>query len=199
MFNTITFSNDSNGPLKGIKVLDLSRLVAGNTLSMCLSDFSADVLKVESLSGDTLRDWKVNGVSTAWKAYCRNKRSISLNLREKDVIKIILKLVEEADVFIFFNRLTNEDRKTVLIIDDSPYNRSRSKLVELFSRVRNHSIGHYLKGFRMLTVCWSDGVSCLPLDLLPLQRTLHGLEGHLWQIEKAAGTSQDIGRHPRAT
>jgi len=100
MFNTITFSNDSNGPLKGIKVLDLSRLVAGNTLSMCLSDFSADVLKVESLSGDTLRDWKVNGVSTAWKAYCRNKRSISLNLREKDVIKIILKLVEEADVFI---------------------------------------------------------------------------------------------------
>jgi len=64
----------------------------------------------------------------------------------------------------FFNRLTNEERETVLIIDDSPYDRSRSKLVELLSRVYDHSTGRYLKGFRMLTVCWSDGVSCLPLD-----------------------------------
>ena len=64
----------------------------------------------------------------------------------------------------FFNHLTDEDRETVLIIDDSPYDRSRSKLVELLSRVYDHSTGRYLKGFRMLTVCWSDGVSCLPLD-----------------------------------
>lgn len=64
----------------------------------------------------------------------------------------------------FFNRLTDEERETVLIIDDSPYDRSRSKVVELLSRVRDHSTGRYLKGFRMLTVCWSDGVSCLPLD-----------------------------------
>jgi hypothetical protein len=64
----------------------------------------------------------------------------------------------------FFNRLTDEDRETVLIIDDSPYDRSRSKLVELLSRVYDHSTGRYLKGFRMLTVCWSDGASCLPLD-----------------------------------
>jgi hypothetical protein len=64
----------------------------------------------------------------------------------------------------FFKRLTNEDRETVLIIDDSPYDRSRSKLVELLSRVYDHSTKRYLKGFRMLTLCWSDGVSCLPLD-----------------------------------
>jgi hypothetical protein len=64
----------------------------------------------------------------------------------------------------FFNRLTDEDRETVLIIDDSSYDRSRSKLVELLCRVYDHSTGRYLKGFRMLTVCWSDGVSCLPLD-----------------------------------
>ena len=64
----------------------------------------------------------------------------------------------------FFNRLTDEDRQTVLIIDDSPYDRSRSKLVELLCRVYDHSTRRYLKGFRMLTVCWSDGVSCLPLD-----------------------------------
>ncbi len=64
----------------------------------------------------------------------------------------------------FFNRLTDEERETVLIIDDSPYDRSRSKLVELLCRVYDHSTRRYLKGFRMLTVCWSDGVSCLPLD-----------------------------------
>jgi hypothetical protein len=71
----------------------------------------------------------------------------------------------------FFNRLTDEKRETVLIIDDSPYDRSRSKLVELLSRVYDHSTGRYLKGFRMLTVCWSDGVSCLPLDFSLLSST----------------------------
>jgi hypothetical protein len=64
----------------------------------------------------------------------------------------------------FFSRLTDEYRETVLIIDDSPYDRSRSKLVELLCRVYDHSTRRYLKGFRMLTICWSDGVSCLPLD-----------------------------------
>ena len=67
-------------------------------------------------------------------------------------------------LFVFFNRLTSDDRETVLIIDDSPYDRSRSKMVELLCRVWDHSTKRYLKGFRMLTVCWSDGVSCLPLD-----------------------------------
>ena len=64
----------------------------------------------------------------------------------------------------FFTGLTSEDRQSVLIIDDSTYDRSRSKVVELLSRVKDHSTGRYLAGFRMLTMCWSDGVSCLPLD-----------------------------------
>ncbi len=67
-------------------------------------------------------------------------------------------------LYSFFNRLTDEDREAVLIIDDSTYDRSRSKVVELLSRVRDHTTGRILKGFRMLTICWSDGVSCLPLD-----------------------------------
>jgi len=67
-------------------------------------------------------------------------------------------------LFSFFNRLTSEDRESVLIIDDSPYERSRSKMVELLSRVWDHSTKRYMKGFRMLTICWSDGASCLPLD-----------------------------------
>ena len=67
-------------------------------------------------------------------------------------------------LFVFFNQLTSEDRELVLIVDDSPYDRSRSKMVELLARIWDHSTKRYLKGFRMLTVCWSDGTSCLPLD-----------------------------------
>lgn len=67
-------------------------------------------------------------------------------------------------LFGVFNRLTNDERESVLIIDDSPYDRSRSKWVELLARVWDHSTGRFLKGFRMLTICWPDGTSCLPMD-----------------------------------
>jgi hypothetical protein len=67
-------------------------------------------------------------------------------------------------LFGIFNRLTSDERESVLIIDDSPYDRSRSKWVELLSSIWDHSTGRFLKGFRMLTVCWSDGTSCLPMD-----------------------------------
>jgi len=80
--------------------------------------------------------------------------------------KLILSLA--AKLHRFFNRLTSDHRHGVLIIDDSPYDRSRSKFVELLSRVKDHSSGRYLKGFRMLTMCWSDGVSCLPVDFVLL-------------------------------
>ena len=76
--------------------------------------------------------------------------------------RLLLRLGQQ--LYSFFNRLTDEDRETVLIIDDSSYDRSRSKLVELLCRVYDHSTGRFLNGFRMLTICWSDGVSCLPLD-----------------------------------
>ncbi|WP_084511531.1 IS4 family transposase [Desulfatibacillum aliphaticivorans] len=73
-------------------------------------------------------------------------------------------LLTAVKIHALFRSLSAEDREPVLIIDDSIYDRSRSKKVELLSRVFDHSTGRYLKGFRMLTLCWSDGVSCLPLD-----------------------------------
>ena len=73
-------------------------------------------------------------------------------------------LIIGGRLYRIFDRLTSDQRESVLIIDDSPYDRSRSKKVELLSRVFDHSTGRYLRGFRLLTVCWSDGVSCLPLD-----------------------------------
>jgi hypothetical protein len=71
----------------------------------------------------------------------------------------------------FFNRLTSDERESVLIIDDSTYDRSRSKMVELLSRVKDHTTGRFIRGFRMLTLCWSDGTSCLPLDFALLSST----------------------------
>jgi hypothetical protein len=60
--------------------------------------------------------------------------------------------------------LTDADRDDVIIADDSTYERSRAKNVELVSRVYDHSSGKFIRGYRMLTLCWSDGASCLPLD-----------------------------------
>ena len=54
------------GPLDGVRVLDLSRLVAGNTLTGLLADFGAEVVKVEPAAGDTLRGWRTNDVQTNW-------------------------------------------------------------------------------------------------------------------------------------
>ena len=58
---------------------------------------------------------------------------------------------------------TSEDRANVLIIDDSFYDRNRSKKVELLARVFDHSMHKYVKGFKMLTLGWSDGNTFIPV------------------------------------
>lgn len=73
-------------------------------------------------------------------------------------------LMLAAKIIAFVSPLTSEGREKVLIIDDSPYDRSRSKKVELLAKVFDHVTRKYFRGFRMLSVCWSDGVSLLPLD-----------------------------------
>jgi crotonobetainyl-CoA:carnitine CoA-transferase CaiB-like acyl-CoA transferase len=94
------FNTSAKCPLDAVRVIDLSRLVAGNTLTMTLADLGADVIKVEPATGDTLRDWKVAGIATAWKAYARNKKSLALDLRHPDGLAIVLKLVEQAQVLV---------------------------------------------------------------------------------------------------
>lgn len=94
------FDPAASGPLAGIRVLDLSRLMAGNMLSLQLGDFGADVVKIEPPQGDPLRDWKDEGQSLFWKVYGRNKRSVMLNLRHKPALDALWALVDTADVFI---------------------------------------------------------------------------------------------------
>ncbi len=61
------------------------------------------------------------------------------------------------------NKLTSDDRASVLIVDDSLYDRSRSKKVELLSRVFDHTTRKFVKGFKLLTIGWSDGTTFLPV------------------------------------
>jgi crotonobetainyl-CoA:carnitine CoA-transferase CaiB-like acyl-CoA transferase len=101
MLPTRQFKPDSKGPLSGVRVLDLSRLVAGNVVSLQLADFGADVLKVENTEGgDALRDWLVKGHPLFWKVYCRNKRSLALNLRQPAAREALIALIKTAHVFI---------------------------------------------------------------------------------------------------
>ena len=95
------FDPAATGPLAGIRVLDFSRLMAGNMLTLQLADFGAEVVKVEVPgNGDTLRDWRSKGVSAHWKVYARNKKSVSLNLKSPDAPGIILDLVRHFDVVV---------------------------------------------------------------------------------------------------
>lgn len=89
------------GPLDGLRVLDLSRLVAGNMLSLQLADHGAEVVKVEPPgSGDPLRHWRPKGVPVSWKVYARNKKSVTLNLRSDEGKQVLLALVKTADAMI---------------------------------------------------------------------------------------------------
>jgi hypothetical protein len=73
-------------------------------------------------------------------------------------------LLLSVKIYIQIRNLLDDSSEEVLIFDDSPYDRSRSKKVELLSRVFDHTSNKYLKGFRMLTLGWSDGNSFLGLD-----------------------------------
>lgn len=86
-------------PLEGIRILDLSRMVAGAMTGMLLADFGADVVKVEQPGvGDPLRQWTTDGRPLWWKVYGRNKRCITLNLRAREGRDLLLRMLPDFDV-----------------------------------------------------------------------------------------------------
>ena len=99
--SVLRFDENFKGPLAGKIVLDLSRLVAGNLVSLQLADYGAEVIKIEPAGkGDPLRQWMTDGVAVSWKVYARNKKSVSINLRRDAAREMLLALVEPADVMI---------------------------------------------------------------------------------------------------
>ena len=93
----------NNGPLAGLKVLDLSIIVAGGTASSLMADFGAEVVKIERpKTGDPLRNWGpfYKDVSLWWKVHSRNKKSITLDLSKPKGQSILKRLANEADILI---------------------------------------------------------------------------------------------------
>jgi hypothetical protein len=80
--------------------------------------------------------------------------------------------------------LTSDNRVTAFIFDDSMFDRNRSKAVELLARFRDHATGAYYKGFRMLTMGWSDSHSFIPMDFALLSSTKSQINGTTDGIDK---------------
>ncbi len=101
MIPRVVFDPTAPAPLDGVRVIDLSRLVAGNMLSLQLADQGAEVIKIEEPSrGDPLRAWRVNGLSLYWKVYARNKKSLALNLRAEEGRGLLRELAAGSQVLV---------------------------------------------------------------------------------------------------
>ncbi|KAK5134012.1 hypothetical protein LTR08_007017 [Meristemomyces frigidus] len=101
-----------DGPLKGVRVLDFGRILAGPFCSQILADYGADVIKIEQPGqGDETRSWQGAGEAAAWKddvgpisfyfaAINRNKRSLTLDLKKPQALEVVRALVRDTDVVI---------------------------------------------------------------------------------------------------
>ena len=89
--------------LEGLKVIEMGQLIAGPFASKLLGEFGADVIKIEPPGvGDPLRKWRKikDGTSLWWHVQSRNKRSLTLDLKQAEAQNIVRKLVAEADVLV---------------------------------------------------------------------------------------------------
>ena len=95
-------ANQSNGPLAGIRVLELAQIMAGPTCGMMLADMGADVVKVEKIpGGDDSRSYqepRINGVSAPFLVLNRNKRGLALDLKKPEGRNVLLRMVKQVDV-----------------------------------------------------------------------------------------------------
>lgn len=90
-------------PLANLKVIEMGQLIAGPFAAKTLADFGADVIKIEPPEvGDALRQWRLlkDGTSVWWQVQSRNKRSLSLDLKQSEAQDIVRTLITEADILI---------------------------------------------------------------------------------------------------
>jgi succinate--hydroxymethylglutarate CoA-transferase len=104
-----TKSESNTGPLKGVNVLDFSRILAGPFCSQILADYGAEIVKVESLQGDETRSWQGKGEADDWEetsgpmsfyfaSVNRNKKSITLDLKQPQALDVAYRLAKTSDV-----------------------------------------------------------------------------------------------------
>ncbi len=102
-FDTPPDAAAPDGPLQGLKVIELGQLIAGPFAAKTLADFGADVIKIEPPEGgDPLRQWRLikDGTSVWWQVQSRNKRSVGLDLKTPEAQDIVRRLASQADVLI---------------------------------------------------------------------------------------------------
>jgi formyl-CoA transferase len=154
-------------PLEGLKVLEMGTLIAGPFCGRLLAEFGAEVIKIETPGddhgdgGDPLRKWRKlhEGTSLWWYAQARNKKSVTVNLREKEGQDIVRKLALEADIVVEnfrpgtlekwnlgFESLSNDNPKLIMVRlsgfgQTGPYK----------DRVGFGAIGESMGGMRYLT------------------------------------------------
>lgn len=91
------YTPDAKGPLSGLRVVDMTRLAAGNMMTHMLADFGADVIKIERPGkGDDLR--RFGEAESWWKVYARSKRSMELDFRSDAGREVLQKLIASADI-----------------------------------------------------------------------------------------------------
>jgi crotonobetainyl-CoA:carnitine CoA-transferase CaiB-like acyl-CoA transferase len=101
----------SPAALQGVRVIEMGQLIAGPFCGKTLGEFGADVIKIEAPAdpsrpgasgGDPLRNWRLikEGTSVWWQVQSRNKRSVALDLRQKEGQAIARQLIAEADVLV---------------------------------------------------------------------------------------------------
>jgi crotonobetainyl-CoA:carnitine CoA-transferase CaiB-like acyl-CoA transferase len=96
-------TTENNGPLTGVRILDLTSVVLGPIATQILGDYGADIIKVENPEGDLMRANGVSlhpGMSSIFLAINRNKRSIALNLKKPEGMEVLKRLIQDCDVFI---------------------------------------------------------------------------------------------------
>ena len=95
--------NEDTPPLKGIRVLDLSRVLAGPFCSMTLSDLGAEIIKVEIPgTGDDTRTFPpfINGMSSYYLSVNRGKKSITMDLKNPDAVEAFKRIASKSDVIL---------------------------------------------------------------------------------------------------
>ena len=93
----------ATGPLAGIRVLDLTAVVLGPVATQTLGDWGADVIKIEPLHGDTVRNsglFKNKGMASVFLQINRNKRSVALDLKSATGKEVIRRLIPKMDVLV---------------------------------------------------------------------------------------------------
>jgi formyl-CoA transferase len=95
----------SAGALRGVRVIDLTRVLGGPYGTQILADHGADVVKVEPPQGDEVRDWGPpfrDGTASYFVGINRNKRMLALDLAQEAGREVLLRLLAEADVLVHY-------------------------------------------------------------------------------------------------